>query len=229
LISSAISDDGRFIAISDLYETKLFLLSNTRPIRIKSFLNTLATSQHTQHLEIGTKGLGSSILTFTPDSRRLIMGHVQTGSVIIIELPTPSPSSKQVEEVSVVKSFNMGGNTIHGRSIMGLTRRQKRSAAHREAKGLNGDSSATVNGNGNGNGNEEEDEDMDIAPEDNSNSSSHESKNGNWISCLCASEDGQWLVSSDVGGRVTVFNLDTLQVSHASFALGIWVRARQSE
>jgi hypothetical protein len=38
-----------------------------------------------------------------------------------------------------------------------------------------------------------------------------------WISCLAASDDGQWLVSSDTNARVTIYNLDTLQVGPLHF------------
>jgi WD40 repeat protein len=36
---------------------------------------------------------------------------------------------------------------------------------------------------------------------------------GEWISCMAASDDGQWLAFSDLKGRVEVWNLDTLRVS----------------
>ena len=36
---------------------------------------------------------------------------------------------------------------------------------------------------------------------------------GAWIVCLAASEDGQWLATSDLLGRIAIYNLDTLRVS----------------
>ena len=38
-----------------------------------------------------------------------------------------------------------------------------------------------------------------------------------WISCMAASEDGQWLAVSDLGGKISVYNLDTLRVSRLEY------------
>jgi U3 small nucleolar RNA-associated protein 4 len=211
LISSAISDDGTYIAISDLYETKLFNLQSTptgtRAIRIKSFLHTLSKSSHTSHLDIGTKGLGSSTLAFTPDSRRLVLGHVQSGNIIVVALPAVSK-----EEVEVVKCFQMGGNMIHGRVIAGLTKKQRKAAEHAEKNGLvkaaaDGEKDKDVEMNGDDAEEDEGEEEKQLAT-----TTKETGNESTWISCLAASNDGQWLVSSDTSGRVTIFNLDTLQV-----------------
>jgi U3 small nucleolar RNA-associated protein 4 len=215
-----------------LYETKLFHLSTTagqtKAIRIKSFLHTLSNSKHTTHLDIPSKGLGASTLVFTPDSRRLVVGHVQSGEIIVIALPSPTfdvELRREEMEVEVVKCFQMGGNTIHGRVIAGSTKKHRR---------RNGRATTTANGNGNGNGNgiehetevvnghedieiddivEEEQDEEEEAEEEVKAEGKEEEQTQSWISCLAASGDGQWLSSGDTSGRVTIFNLDTLQVS----------------
>lgn len=72
----------------------------------------------------------------------------------------------------------------------------------------NGDD-VEMNGNVNGDDEKHEHDDEEEAGDDAGESSGDQA----WISCLAASDDGQWLVSSDTNGRVTIYNLDTLQVS----------------
>jgi len=215
LISSTISDDGKYIAISDLYETKLFNLSSPtptapmRPIRIKSFLETLASSPLLSHLDIASKGLGASTLIFTPDSRRLVLAHAQSGNIVVVELGE--------KDVQVVKCFKVEGNMVHGRVIAGTPKpkgRRQKTANGNGHKHNNGH----VNGNGtvNGNGDEEmpsADEDDDEEDSEVRGAEEAVKEDKTWISCLAASNDGQWLVSSDTNAKVTIFNLDTLQVS----------------
>jgi U3 small nucleolar RNA-associated protein 4 len=207
LISSAISEDGNYIAISDLYETKLFTLKSSetevKAIRIKSFLNTLSTSKHLSHLDIASKGLGSSTLAFTPDSWRLVMGHVQSGNIIIVSLP--SPDSDEGEGVEVIKSFQMGGNVVHGRVIVGGKKRRRNGRKNDQPVTEVMDDMEVAE-------EDEEDEEADEEKEEVKEEVAQKEEEQSWISCLGASGDGQWLVSGDTAGRVTIFNLDTLQV-----------------
>lgn len=226
LVSSSVSQDGNYLAVSDLYETKLFQLtsesaisSSIRPIRIKSFLSTLTDSPHTAHLDLASKGLGSSTILFTPDSRRMVLGHVQSGNVVVIQLPNPTDSEPVVE---VVKCFRPGGNVVAGRVIAGSGgagggRRRQRKLAKMNGQ-VNGHVTPTSNGHGE---TETQDADIEMNGDDEHEQERVELEeaeeanveDGAWIACLAASEDGQWLVSSDTQGRVTVYNLDTLQVS----------------
>lgn len=154
-------------------------------------------------------------MIFTPDSRRLVLAHAQSGCIIVAELVG--------EEVEVVKCFKVEGNVVHGRVIAGAGGGTTRSQRRRGGRGdvemsqanghANGHKHTNGNGNGKANGNaEEEDDDEDEDEDDVPAESKNEDKT--WISCLAASTDGQWLVSSDVNGKVTIFNLDTLQVSY---------------
>lgn len=216
--------------MSDLYETKLFRLvhesdtsSTIRPVRIKSFLSTVTDSPHTSHLDLASKGMGSSTIFFTPDSRRLILGHVQSGNVVVVQLPAHADPETRVE---VLKCFRPGGNVVAGRVIAGGGGGGGRRRQRKLAK-LNGQ----VNGHGNDsahakdsqsedvemNGDEEPETEREEAHQD----SPETDQEGAWIACLAASEDGQWLVSSDTLGRVTVYNLDTLQVSRTKLFTGL--------
>lgn len=62
------------------------------------------------------------------------------------------------------------------------------------------------------NGNDDDEKHEDEGPTAKNNVEEKVS-DGAWVSCLAASEDGQWLASSDTRARVTIYNLDTLQVS----------------
>jgi len=66
-----------------------------------------------------------------------------------------------------------------------------------------------VNGGRSGSENDEDEADEVIAPVVDQSSE----ETCAWISCMAASDDGQWLVLCDTSGRTSVFNLDTLQVS----------------
>ena len=140
------------------------------------------------------------------------MGHVQSGNIIVVSLP--SPSTGEGEGVEVIKSFQMGGNVVHGRVIAGKKRRRN---------GRKNDPEVVEEVV------EEENDDMEVdaVPEDGEEKEEEDGEEvevkeevkveeeQSWISCLGASGDGQWLVSGDTAGRVTIFNLDTLQVSQS--------------
>lgn len=76
---------------------------------------------------------------------------------------------------------------------------------------------------------EDRDEGMDVEMNEDDEKHEHEEeeedgvadkdRDSAWISCLAASDDGQWLVSSDTNARVTIYNLDTLQVGPHSFLI----------
>ncbi|WWD20897.1 hypothetical protein CI109_105375 [Kwoniella shandongensis] len=202
IISSSISSDGRWLAVSDLYETKLFHLasssgSNTlHPTRIRDLLPTLHSSPMLAHLSLPTKGCGSSTLLFTPDSQRLVLGLVASGQIVVLELP-----EQPKDGVNVVKCFARQDKIVDGRVVKG-----KKATANGH----------TPNGDVNG------DVDMDKGVEEEVGSGSEDEtedeaekkqeEQAAWISSLAASEDGQWLGVSDLAGRVSVFNLDTLQL-----------------
>lgn len=188
LISSSISEDGQWLAVSDLYETKLFRLTDTgsavRPHRIRSFATDLASASELKDLRLGQKGCGSSALLFTPDSGRLVMALAASAHVVVLELPEPDEG----DEVEVARVFAPQHKLEGGRSIR---RRRRQKAAHRLDMDVEMDSDSSSDS-------EEEEE---KAPETQP-----------WVTGLSCSFDGQYLATSDVGGKVTVFNLDTMSL-----------------
>nr|XP_019050895.1 hypothetical protein I302_01338 [Kwoniella bestiolae CBS 10118]OCF29825.1 hypothetical protein I302_01338 [Kwoniella bestiolae CBS 10118] len=197
LIASSISPNAKWLAVSDLYETKLFQLSsqgNTiRPIRVKSFLSTLTSSTQLEHLSIPSKGCGSSAMRFTNDSQRLILGLVSSGQLLVLELPEEAS-----EDVEVVKCFTREDKIVDGRVVKSKP---------------NGTANGDVKMNGEHNSEDDEEEEDDEEDEEDSRDKSRESNA--WIGCLGVSEDNQWLAAGDEEGRVGVWNLDTLQL-HAT-------------
>jgi hypothetical protein len=134
------------------------------------------------------------------------MGHVQSGNIIVVSLPSPS----DLEQVEVIKSFQMGGNVVHGRVIVGGKKRRRNGRKNDNAIEEVVDEQDDMEVDAVREDEEEEDEEKDDVKEEEEVKVKEEQS---WISCLGASGDGQWLVSGDTAGRVTIFNLDTLQVS----------------
>ena len=112
--------------------------------------------------------------------------------------------------MEVVKCFQMGGNVIHGRTIAWLTKKLRKAAEQAEKKGLVKPVDVDTEVEMNGEDKEEDEEDKDV--QSTTLNAQNTGAGSTWVSCLAASNDGQWLVSSDTSGRVTIFNLDTLQV-----------------
>lgn len=194
LISSAVSQDGQWLAVSDLYETKLFRLvtspsTTIRPVRVRDFVSDLVTAPELADLGLGQKGCGASSLLFTPDSRRLVLALAASAHTIVLEL------SMDGNSVEVVRSFAPQHTLVGGRSIKGngkASRRSRKKAADVEPNG-----------------------DIEMAESDESedeNDKPTAKASAPWITGLASSDDSQWLSTSDLDGKVTVFNLDTLQL-----------------
>ncbi|TXT12946.1 hypothetical protein VHUM_01347 [Vanrija humicola] len=182
LISSAVSQDGRWLAVSDLYETKVFRLVQSptgrlRPVRVRGFVTTLIESPALADVGIPQRGCGASSLLFTPDSGRLVVAFAASAHVAVLELPDQDNGL-----ITVARSFAPQHTTIGGRSVRGKASRRRNVESDDE---------------------EEEDE---------SASRPANSEPAPWVTAMAVSDDGQWLATSDLGGKVTVFNLDTLQL-----------------
>ncbi|OCF56068.1 hypothetical protein L486_06009 [Kwoniella mangroviensis CBS 10435] len=205
LTSSSISPNGKWLAVSDLYETKLFQLSSQgnaiRPSRIKSFLSTLTSSTQLEHLSIRSKGCGSSSISFTNDSQRLILGLVSSGQLLVLELPQDANE----DEIEVVKCFTREDKIVDGRVV-----KPKPNGTIK----VNGDVDMETNGHEQSEESEESEE-SDDDDEEGFDGGSKKEENADWISCLAVSDDNQWLAAGDMEGRVGIWNLDTLQL-HAT-------------
>ncbi|KAG1757881.1 WD40 repeat-like protein [Suillus lakei] len=120
LIASALSDDGRWLVVSDLYEAKLFELSfnpaGLKPSRVRTFASILEnwiTAQSSQN-PVST---GGSSFTFTPDSSKLIMASATTSLILVIDLSSEAPT--------VLRTFNQhcsAGSITSGRIVRGINK-----------------------------------------------------------------------------------------------------------
>ncbi|KAK1229372.1 U3 small nucleolar RNA-associated protein [Marasmius sp. AFHP31] len=86
LVASAMSEDGRWLVVSDMYETRLFSMTlegdgSVKPRRIKDFSAIIQP-----HLPQKPPSRGGLAFAFTPDSSKLVMSTATTSCVLIIDL-----------------------------------------------------------------------------------------------------------------------------------------------
>ena len=158
LVASSISGNGKWIALSDLFETKLFYLlsvsnrlrsmshtevqsttSTIQPVRLQRLLPTLSEALP----DINSTGCGSSAILFTPDSQRLVLASALTDRIIVLELPIISGgevAESREAEMRVVQTF-------HGPSTSERVVRPLRSSGNR-----NGPPAKRLKVNGHANG-----------------------------------------------------------------------------
>ncbi|GAA5855861.1 hypothetical protein JCM9279_003344 [Rhodotorula babjevae] len=180
LVASAVSPDGKWLAASDLYETKLFRLSwragELVPRRQKVFVDALST-----HLPSSSLGTGASCLTFTKDSARLVLSTAFGATVAVIQL------AHGVEEAfEVVGLFGEGGS------------------ARGRPSGPNGASTGEdVEMNGDDPSASDDDDDDDDAP----SASSAAKRVPSTIVCLAVSTDGEFIAAAESDRSVKVYSL----------------------
>lgn len=199
LVSHAISPDGRWLAVSDLLEVKLFRLSpsplDPAPRRVRSFAPFAGLSVTDQ---------GASHLVFTADSSRLLLATSRSAQIVVLALGDEDGTAFEVLKVFDQHRRSGSGSTSRSRAMAG------RSGLRPKTNGVNGHPPKTPNG-----ASETDSED------ENAFSSSDESEEdeggpaGTAIAVVGISGDGQWLASADFARRLHVFNLDTLQVRGA--------------
>lgn len=127
--------------------------------------------------------------------------------LLIVALP------KEDEDIRVTECFAPLESTENGRVIVQgrLSRRKEKALAKANAEDVEMAEPSAQNGtNGEANGHFDDNEE-DAPPT--SNGSAKVVAPGAWRVCLAASDDGQWLATSDLLGRVAIYNLDTLRVS----------------
>ncbi|KAI8995336.1 WD40 repeat-like protein [Trametes punicea] len=193
IVSGAISDDGRWIAVADWYETKLFQLTeetngDLKPRRIRNFAS-LVQSQVS-----GSSSSGASAVLFTPDSSKLVLATSASSTILIIDLGSADQPPR------VLRKFEQH-------------RLREVSLNNRVIKGLKG-SSGTPDGDVDM---ATEDRDARRAAENDDAESESESDVEDaklvrtTITRMAVSPDGQWLATADDRRRTHVFNLDAVQ------------------
>lgn len=213
LIASAVSNDGKWLAVSDLYETKLFRLQLVRPPVLSEIdcAHPLAREQKNGDIcprrqkTFSTSlsaalppslGTGSSVLVFTNDSRRLILATSFGSSIAVVDLP----ASKE-EVFTVVRVFAEHGDREAGREIRG-----------KSVAKTTGDADVEMNGVEHEDSSDEEDEEM----ESNAGGRARNGDKPATVACMAVSADGKWFASADVERKVCVFDLEALKVRLSS-------------
>ncbi|KAL5534622.1 hypothetical protein ACEPAG_1085 [Sanghuangporus baumii] len=212
LCSSAISDDGRWLAVSDAYEVKLFeLLADTeggriKPRRVKSFMAILSA-----YLSLNASSIkepeGASALGFTPDGGRLVIALSWTAHVLVVDLTGRSPDGRP--EPRVLRRFEHHARRevlfAGGRIVKDIPERAN-GIAHVNGTADSDTSDDTIevsNAEMDNGGTVDKDE---ILEEDDEDEEEHAS-----ITRMAFSPDGQWFATTDDHYRTHIFNLDAVQ------------------
>ncbi|PBK77057.1 WD40 repeat-like protein [Armillaria solidipes] len=113
LVASAISDDGRWFVVSDLYETKLFSLAtdpkgDLTPKRVRNFGSILQAQ-----LPFTPHSTGGLAFAFTPDSSKLVMTTSMSSCVLLIDLGNDSDGPRVLRRFDHHRQRNgMGGDRV---------------------------------------------------------------------------------------------------------------------
>ncbi|CAL1696492.1 unnamed protein product [Somion occarium] len=195
LVASAISDDGKWVTVSDWYETKLFCLEqlangDLKPKRIRDFTAIIQSSfPNAKSNQLPSTGASSFI--FTPDSTKLVMATAMSGYILVIDLNTGEPKPRVLRrfEQHRMQNIVIGNRVVKGRK--GPDQDVEMQDADVEEKVAEGVS-------------------------DNESEVSDDGENGNkqasvTVTRMAVSPDGQWLATSDDRSRTHVFNLDSIQ------------------
>ncbi|KAH8100539.1 WD40 repeat-like protein [Cristinia sonorae] len=195
LIAGAISDDGRWLIVSDWYETKLFRLESLpngqlKPKRIRNLTSVLqphvspSAKSHSRE-SIST---GGSTFAFTPDSSKLVLATSVSAYILVIDLSGDAPR--------VLRKFDhhhLNTGLVGQRVVKGLAKLQATGTGEDATE----KSAETVG--------------VDKEDEDTESTSGDVRPVSTTVTRMATSLDGQWLATSDDLHRTHIFNLDSIQ------------------
>ncbi|OSD05994.1 WD40 repeat-like protein [Trametes coccinea BRFM310] len=202
IVSGAISDDGKWLAVADWYETKLFRLreesnGDLKPRRIRNFASLIQS-------QVSGSSSGASSLIFTPDSSKLVLATSTSSTILIIDLGSadrPPRVLRKFEQHRLREGF------VNNRVIKGRKGPSASPAADGDVEMATEDQDASP-----------EAEDKDRASNHGSNAESDSDDDvedaklvRTTITRMAVSPDGQWLATADDRRRTHVFNLDSVQ------------------
>ncbi|WFD31341.1 U3 small nucleolar RNA-associated protein [Malassezia sp. CBS 17886] len=185
LAAAAVSPNGRFCAVSDLYETKLFDLGaapQPAPTRVHG-LGACLQGDHGARKPVAP---GASVLTFTPDSRRLVLASLRGGYVYVVQLPSTTHAAPQL-----LKRF------AHHRVRAGVREEPAARATAGDARARSAVQQTPLAARAGA-----------LSPE--RTRETHAT-----VVLAAVSPDGQWLVTVDSMRHMHVFHLDTLSHQRA--------------
>ncbi|KAJ9113775.1 hypothetical protein QFC20_001801 [Naganishia adeliensis] len=216
LTAACLSKDGNWLAVSDLYETKLFKLrygtdGEISPKRVKDF-NEMVIEECTS-LELSQKGTGSATLAFTPDSHRLVLGLALEAAVVVVELPNEFDDAMGVSRtfsLAQVEGARVTRRLPRRHSVSGKPdgkNNGKATNGHLEMNGMDVDAEEQASS---------VDEDTPESDDEDSDDEDDEGASGGSqllrAELLAVSEDGQWLAVADTSKKTAIYNLDALKL-----------------
>ncbi|KAF8273758.1 WD40-repeat-containing domain protein [Lactarius quietus] len=187
LVASAISDDGRWLAVSDAFETKLFSLrtessTELKPVRVRDFQSTLR-----ENLPDSPLTCGASALLFSPDCSKLVVATT-IGFLLVLDLVSDLVSARVLRRFDQHRSRN---SSVEGRAVTG-----RRNGAGHEADVSDPGQNAHDSDSGS--------DDIDVWP-------THSKPLPATITRMAISPDGQWLATTDDHMSTHIFNLDSVR------------------
>ncbi|KAI0651628.1 WD40 repeat-like protein [Trametes meyenii] len=186
IAAAAISDDGKWIAVADWQETKLFQLSqengDLKPRRIRTFASLVQTQLQ------GTSS-GASSLLFTPDSSKLVLATSTSSTILVIDVGKTDRAPRVLRKF---EQHRLREGFVNNRVIKG----RNNSSANDDVEMATADQEPASD------------------PESDSESDSdveHSKLVRTTITRMAVSPDGQWLATADDRRRTHIFNLDAVQ------------------
>ncbi|KZW02022.1 WD40 repeat-like protein [Exidia glandulosa HHB12029] len=191
LCAGAISDNGKWLCVADMYETKLFRLEHRgetiKPVRVKTFTAVLLPHvASTSDSEVST---GATAITFSPDSNKLIIATSVSSYVLIVDLGS---ADDDLDNIRVLRRFDQ-----HRMRDVVLTQNARTTPA---------DSAMDVD-EPEPQPPSQENVNVEMQDDDSADNAATVTR----ISHAVVSPDGQWLATGDVRRRVHVYNLDSIQ------------------
>ncbi|KAL5518589.1 UTP4 [Sanghuangporus vaninii] len=206
LCSSAISDDGRWLVVSDAYEVKLFELladtedSSIKPRRVKSFV-AIFSAYLSSNSPSNKEPEGASALGFTPDGGRLVIALSQRAHVLVVDLTGRSVDGRP--EPRVLRRFEHHA------------RREALFAGGRVVKDIPERANGVAHVNGTADSDTSDDtsdvSDAEMDKNGNSEEDDEDEEEHAFITRMAFSPDGQWFATTDDHYRTHIFNLDAVQ------------------
>ncbi|KZT21715.1 WD40 repeat-like protein [Neolentinus lepideus HHB14362 ss-1] len=182
LTASAVSDDGRWIVASDLFESKLFSLEQDqvelKPRRVREFPSILQA--HLPHSRDEEPSTGASVFSFTPDSSKLVMATAMSGHILVVDLGSGDAKPR------VLRRFD------HHRMRRVLVVDKSARSPDLDAEDVEMNRENASEGEG-----------EPVVADDSPVTAT--------VTRMAVSVDGQWLASTDDRCRTHIFNLDSVQ------------------
>ncbi|KXN83554.1 U3 small nucleolar RNA-associated protein 4 [Leucoagaricus sp. SymC.cos] len=204
LVAGEISEDGRWLAVSDMYEAKLFSLHTDEQDqvsvkRVKDFPALIHTSIPNASSDTST---GAATLCFSPDSSKLVFSAASTSYILIFDLTSEKPRLLRRFEHHRLKEAVIGDRVVKPlkqKQPNGISRNGKHAPDREDVEMEDAEDEITSPESS------EESEESDSDDEKNPVADIIPS-----ILRITISPDGQWLATSDDQRHTHIFNLDTI-------------------